>query len=167
MHIHELYACLNLITVTLSSSSGDVQYRGLLVQGRQQADMSPVGSFSDFTSTTRQSSCTPPEVQTPSPPPQHSLALLECPGFLASSPGLPWFYLKYAKSDRGRPGRFNNPAYTKYYKEGRKRWAMRFFVGHCPLCAYLSLCCVHDKIFQAFPPRLLFLAECSHPQQPC
>ena len=90
MHIHKLYACLNLITVTLSSSSGDVRYRGLLVQGRRLADMSPVGSFSDFTSTTRQSSCTPAEVQTPSPPSQHSLALLECPWFsnLISRPSL-------------------------------------------------------------------------------
>ena len=77
----QLYACLNLITVTLSSSSGDVQYRGLLVQGRRQADMSPVGSFSDFTNTTQPSQCTPAEVWTPSPPSQHSLALLECPWF--------------------------------------------------------------------------------------
>lgn len=42
------------------SSSNNVQYRGLLVQGRQSVTMSPVGSFSSFTSTTRQSSCIPP-----------------------------------------------------------------------------------------------------------
>ena len=74
------------------------------MQGRRRADIiSPVGSFSDFTSTTRQSSCVPAEVKTPSPPSQHSLALLECPWFSSlvsrTFPSSSFNLLKYAKSD--------------------------------------------------------------------
>ena len=36
------------------------QYRGLLVQGRQNVTGDPVGRFSDFTSNTRESNCTNP-----------------------------------------------------------------------------------------------------------
>lgn len=53
--------------VTLSgesqSGSGSEPFRGLLVQGRQVADASPVGVFGTFTANTRASDCTPAEVQ--------------------------------------------------------------------------------------------------------
>ena len=52
-----------LIAVTLSGMGGE-QFRGLLVQGRQVAEGSPVGTFINFDSNTQASQCTPPMVLT-------------------------------------------------------------------------------------------------------
>ena len=52
---------LCILAVTLSGTNNE-PFRGLLVQGRQVADASPVGAFSSFTSNTRASDCTPAEV---------------------------------------------------------------------------------------------------------
>jgi len=54
---------LCILAVTLSGTNNE-PFRGLLVQGRQVADASPVGAFSSFTTNTRASDCTPAEVLT-------------------------------------------------------------------------------------------------------
>ena len=60
--IHLLFfPFLCILAVTLSGTNNE-PFRGLLVQGRQVADASPVGAFSSFTSNTRASDCTPAEV---------------------------------------------------------------------------------------------------------
>ena len=57
---HEMCVLYNMTAVTLSGMGA--QFRGLMVQARTLADGSPVGSFSAFTTNTRASVCTPPEV---------------------------------------------------------------------------------------------------------
>ena len=50
-----------ILAVTLSGANNE-PFRGLLVQGRQVADATPIGVFSAFTTNTRASSCMPAEV---------------------------------------------------------------------------------------------------------
>ena len=59
--VHLSSFVIDLIAVTLSGTGGE-QFRGLLVQGRQVADGSPVGTFINFDSNTQASQCSPPTV---------------------------------------------------------------------------------------------------------
>ena len=48
--------------LVILSGANNEQFKGLLVQGRQSFGMTPVGTFTGFTSNTKPSNCTPQEV---------------------------------------------------------------------------------------------------------
>ena len=67
INVHEMQGTfqvlkISYLTAVALSGMNSEQFRGLLVQGRQVADGSPVGTFINFGPNTQASQCTPPTV---------------------------------------------------------------------------------------------------------